>query len=75
MGHLWELLQKTSDSDVSLGPGCRFNSYSDYFAVDNLCRICASLNFSLWEVVNTMLGGGFKHFLFSPLFGEMVQFD
>ena len=21
------------------------------------------------------LGGGFKHFLFSPLFGEMIQFD
>ena len=22
-----------------------------------------------------MLGGGFKHFLFSPLFGEMIPFD
>ena len=21
------------------------------------------------------LGGGFKHFLFSPLLGEMIQFD
>ena len=21
------------------------------------------------------LGGGFKYFLFSPLFGEMIQFD
>ncbi len=21
------------------------------------------------------LGGGFKHFLFSSLFGEMIQFD
>ena len=23
----------------------------------------------------TELGGGFKHFLFSPLLGEMIQFD
>ncbi len=22
-----------------------------------------------------LLGGGFKDFLFSPLFGEMIQFD
>ncbi len=22
-----------------------------------------------------ILGGGFKYFLFSPLFGEMIQFD
>ena len=22
-----------------------------------------------------LLGGGFKHFLFSPLFGEMIHFD
>ena len=25
--------------------------------------------FTIW------LGGGFKYFLFSPLFGEMIQFD
>ena len=24
---------------------------------------------------NSWLGGGFKHFLFSPLLGEMIQFD
>ena len=24
---------------------------------------------------NQLLGGGFKHFLFSPLFGEDSQFD
>ena len=24
---------------------------------------------------DTNLGGGFKHFLFSPLFGEIIQFD
>ena len=24
---------------------------------------------------NACLGGGFKYFLFSPLFGEMIQFD
>ncbi len=23
----------------------------------------------------TRLGGGFKYFLFSPLFGEMIEFD
>ena len=30
-----------------------------------------------WEKRGQMhfLGGGFKHFLFSPLFGEMIQFD
>ena len=26
-------------------------------------------------VAQTLLGGGFKHFLFSPLPGEMIQFD
>ena len=25
--------------------------------------------------VNHSLGGGFKYFLFSPLFGEIIQFD
>ena len=29
----------------------------------------------LLEVRNGKLGGGFKHFLFSPLPGEMIQFD
>ncbi len=24
---------------------------------------------------STILGDGFKYFLFSPLFGEMIQFD
>ena len=27
------------------------------------------------ESVHTNLGGGFKYFLFSPLFGKMIQFD
>ena len=27
------------------------------------------------ELEDDFLGGGFKHFLFSPLFGEMIQFD
>ena len=26
-------------------------------------------------VIHRFLGGGFKHFLFSPLPGEMIQFD
>ena len=25
--------------------------------------------------INGWLGGGFKYFLFSPLLGEMIQFD
>ena len=25
--------------------------------------------------IHSNLGGGFKYFLFSPLFGEMIQFD
>ena len=28
-----------------------------------------------WMSSNEMLGGGFKYFLFSPLLGEMIQFD
>ena len=28
-----------------------------------------------WVLLVTYLGGGFKHFLFSSLFGEMIQFD
>ncbi len=27
------------------------------------------------HAVNIELGGGFKYFLFSSLFGEMIQFD
>ena len=27
------------------------------------------------KVCDDILGGGFKHFLFSPLPGEMIQFD
>ena len=26
------------------------------------------------DMFKSLLGGGFKHFLFSPLFGEMIQF-
>ena len=26
-------------------------------------------------IISDCLGGGFKHFLFLPLFGEMIQFD
>ncbi len=29
----------------------------------------------LWCQHRTVLGGGFKYFLFSSLFGEMIQFD
>ena len=29
-----------------------------------------------WHILNrTKLGGGFKYFLFSPLLGEMINFD
>ena len=27
------------------------------------------------KIINASLGGGFKHFIFSPLPGEMIQFD
>ena len=27
------------------------------------------------NIINYILGGGFKYFLFSPLPGEMIQFD
>ena len=27
------------------------------------------------KAANPFLGGGFKHFLFSPLLGEMIQID
>ena len=31
--------------------------------------------YSIPDAPNTQLGGGFKYFLFSSLFGEMIQFD
>ena len=31
--------------------------------------------FRIQKVGYVILGGGFKHFLFSPLPGEMIQFD
>ena len=31
--------------------------------------------FALSAVLDTYLGGGFRYFLFSPLLGEMIQFD
>ncbi len=34
-----------------------------------------SLAASMWFAKNVYLGGGFKHFLFLPLPGEMIQFD
>ena len=33
------------------------------------------LFFQLYEHVNGCLGGAFKYFLFSPLFGEDFHFD
>ena len=33
------------------------------------------LNFKGVNLCGVSLGGGFKHFLFSPVFGEMIQFD
>ena len=38
--------------------------------------VCCSVD--LWwfqDQLHTLLGGGFNHFLFSPLPGEMIQFD
>ena len=34
-----------------------------------------SLHPGLGGLVHNILGGGFKHFLFSPLFGEDYHFD
>ena len=31
--------------------------------------------FCFGSLSKATLGGGFKHFLFKPLFGEMIQFD
>ena len=33
------------------------------------------LGVSILIFQNVLLGGGFKHFLFSSLFGDMIQFD
>ena len=32
-------------------------------------------SYDLLQYTNEYLGGGFKYFLFSPLPGEMIQFD
>ena len=46
-------------------------SYFDYFGL-----IWVAGFFSVTQSgFNYSLGGGFKHFLFSPLPGEMIQFD
>ena len=34
-----------------------------------------SLHFDVTSFFNDFLGGGFKYVLFSPLFGEDLQFD
>ena len=42
----------------------------------NLCRHQHQTTFRVKRYTyNPMLGGGFKHFLFSPLFGEDSHFD
>ena len=38
-------------------------------------RLAMKSVFFSWGVKNVALGGGFKYFLFSSLFGEMIQFD
>ena len=41
-----------------------------FFSADDFTAI------HIWKCyINTSLRGGFKHFLFSPLHGEMIQFD
>ena len=42
-----------------------------------LCDFGVLANFrfgyvAFWLVLGVLLGGGFKHFLFSPLFGEKI---
>ncbi len=37
--------------------------------------VCVTIVFYVASLVVTKLGGGFKYFLCSPLFGEMIQFD
>ena len=39
------------------------------------CMIWIRIFWSFFAGKNEFLGGGFKYFLFSPLFGEMIQFD
>ena len=34
-----------------------------------------SMNYDMFFTVDYQLVGGFKHVLFSPLFGEMIHFD
>ena len=62
---------------------------SDWHLVENMrdgipnYAPCAAMGGKRWQmdapfektVIGILLGGGFKHFLFSSLFGEMIQFD
>ena len=56
-----------------------FKHGSPRFAFDVL-RPIIIYNWVICHVIsyltaNNQLGGGFKHLLFSPLLGEMIQFD
>ena len=50
--------------------------YTNPWELRIFCIVYASAGIfqvNLWPSLS--LGGGFKHFLFSPLLGEMIQFD
>ena len=47
---------------------------NDFMAGEKFClSFCRRFSAGFYD--NDELGGGFKHFLFSPLPGEMIQFD
>ena len=45
------------------------------YCVKLLCLNMVCVLENAFNVGVQQLVGGFKHFLFSPLFGEMIQFD
>ena len=68
-------------------PGMPIKAYLGWFSFFHPCTgstichptmvgpgVCISVFFFNFSPMKCDLGGGFKHFLFSPLFGEMIQF-
>ena len=57
--------KKTENDHKKLTPDPKFSLWFTLFLAPK----------GIGDFGNHHLGGGFKHFLFSPLLGEMIQFD
>ena len=61
---------------VKLGVTKPFPNWCSWASrVKSVHELCSLENGWTFEDVFSILGGGFKYFLFSPLPGEMIHFD